>query len=289
MNEQRAEEIITSITGRRYNVMEVQQAHGGCISDAWHIKTLDDDFFLKVTILSKKGFFYTEVEGLKELSKCKSLSTPEVIGLHETDHECYILLEYLLLEPHNTASHKKLGHGLAELHKITSDKFGFKESNYIGASPQINHRTDNWPDFYSNCRTLPQAYMTGNDKIESLAEQLSERMITFFRDYTPAISLLHGDLWSGNTARTETNSPVIYDPAVYYGDRETDIAFTEFFGDFSPEFYSAYNETWPLHPGYQVRKHLYQLYHCLNHFNLFGNTYLPKSIETLEYLVKVEY
>lgn len=288
MNEARAEEVLTNITGQRYNVMEIRQAHGGCISEAWQIKTLNEDFFLKVANLSQKGFFYTEAEGLNELAKCNSLLSPEVIGLHESDTQCFILLEYINLEAHNEQSQIKLGHGLAELHRISAESYGLSKSNYIGASPQINHKSKNWVDFYNNCRLMPQAYMTGIDEVESLAEQLSQVTEKFFRDYTPVASLLHGDLWSGNTARTSKDTAVIFDPAVYYGDRESDIAFTEFFGGFSPEFYKAYNETWPLHPGYEFRKYLYQLYHSINHLNLFGNSYLAKSIEIMNYLLKVK-
>lgn len=288
MDEQRAEQLLTSITGQRHNVMEVKQAHGGCISEAWHIKCLDEEFFLKSTHLSQKGLFYSEASGLKELDKCKSLTIPKVLGIHENDSQCLLLLEYFNLETHNSESQTMLGRGLAEMHRITADKFGFEENNYIGSTPQINNRTDNWVDFYNNCRLMPQAYMTGNDEVESLAEKLSEKTPEFFKDYSPVPSLLHGDLWGGNTARIGEKDAIIYDPAVYYGDRETDIAFTEFFSGFSPEFYKAYNEAWPLDSGYKVRKYLYQLYHSLNHLNLFGNTYLGKSVEILNYLLKVE-
>ena len=288
MDEQRAEQILTSITGQRHNVMEVKKAHGGSISEAWYIKCLEEEFFLKATKLSQKGLFYSEVAGLKELSQCKSLTIPKVLGISESDSQCLLLLEYFQLDTHNSASQAKLGKGLAEMHRITDEKFGFTESNYIGATPQINNKTDNWVDFYNHCRLMPQAYMTGNGEIETLAEKLSEKTAAFFKSYTPQASLLHGDLWSGNTARVGNEEVLIYDPAVYYGDRETDIAFTEFFSGFSPEFYKAYNETWPLDEGYEIRKYLYQLYHSLNHLNLFGSTYLAKSLEILNYLLKVE-
>ena len=289
MNEQQAEKLLTTLTGQRHNVMAVKQAHGGCISEAWQIKCLNEDFFLKVTSLNQKGLFHSEATGLKELAKSNSLKVPQVLGLYEDDSQCFLLLEYFQLESHNSESYKKLGSGLAELHKLTSEKFGFSESNYIGSSPQINNRTTNWVDFYNNCRLMPQAYMSGNDEIETLAEKLAEKTPELFKDYTPQPSLLHGDLWSGNSAKTGSGAPIIYDPATYYGDRETDIAFTEFFGGFTKEFYEAYQEAWPLHEGYQTRKYLYQLYHSLNHLNLFGNTYLPRSLEIMNYLLKVKY
>ena len=289
MKEKRAEDILIAITGRRHTITEIKPAHGGCISQSWTIKSLEEDLFLKETSLDQKGLFYAEAEGLKELSRCDSLKVPEVLGLHETTSKCYILLECLQLESHNPTSQRKLGTGLAQMHQITAEKFGFHENNYIGSTPQINNKCDNWVDFYNNCRLMPQAYMTGIDEIEDKSEKLAEKTASLFKDYTPAPSLLHGDLWGGNSAKVGDSTPVIFDPAVYYGDRETDIAFTEFFGGFSNEFYTAYNETWPLHQGYEIRKYLYQLYHALNHLNLFGTTYLSRSNELLDYLLKVEY
>lgn len=289
MNEERAEKLLTDITGQSHSVTSVKQAHGGCISEAWVIGTLHDSYFLKKCHLEQYEMFKAEAEGLKELSKCKSLKIPSVLGLYETTNSGYLLLEALNLESHNSASQKKLGLGLAEMHRITESKHGFHQSNFIGSTPQINHKCSLWPDFFSNCRLMPQAYMTGNDEIESKSEELSQKIPQFFKDYTPLPSLLHGDLWGGNTSRIGDDTPVIFDPAVYYGDRETDLAFTEFFGGFSKDFYDSYNQSFALHEGYQIRKYLYQLYHSLNHLNLFGNTYLGRSLELLNYLNKVEY
>ena len=131
------------------------------------------------------------------------------------------------------------------MHKVNSEKFGFHENNYIGSTPQVNHWSNSWIDFYTNCRIIPQAFVPGDDFTETKAELLASKLETFFKDYTPLPSLLHGDLWSGNTGSLPNNTPVIYDPSVYYGDRETDIAMTEMFGGFSPEFYKAYNQEWP--------------------------------------------
>ena len=289
MNEQRAEEIVTAITGQRHTVTGIKKAHGGCISDSYIIITLDDSLFLKESGLNQKDMFDAEATGLKELSLCNSLKIPKVLGTLESNTSCYILLESLNLKPHSPSSLKNLGQSLADMHRITSEKFGFPDSNYIGSTPQINHKCTSWVDFYNNCRLMPQAYMTGNDAIENKAEELSEKAAAFFTDYSPVPSLLHGDLWSGNTARIENDTPVIYDPAVYYGDRESDLAFTEFFGGFSKDFYDSYQQSWEVHPSYEIRRYLYQLYHSLNHLNLFGNSYLNRSMEMLDYLLKVKY
>ena len=289
MNEKRAEEIVTAITGQRYHVTGVKVSHGGCISDSFTLVTLEDNLFLKQSGANQSDLFETEATGLKELSLCKSMKVPKVLGTLKTDTNCYLLLESLNLKAHTPSSFKRLGKSLAEMHKITSDKHGFKQNNYIGSTPQINNKCDSWVDFFNNCRLMPQAYMTGNDEIENKAEELAAICANFFKDYTPTPSLLHGDLWSGNTSRTDEDTPVIFDPAVYYGDRESDLAFTEFFGGFTKDFYDSYQESWELHPGYEVRRYLYQLYHCLNHLNLFGTTYLNRSQELLNYLLKVKY
>jgi len=289
MDAKRAEEILTAITGQRHNVTGVKVAHGGCISDSYTVTTLNDKLFLKQSGLNQADMFEAEANGLKELSQCKSLRVPQVFGTFQNDRNCYILMESLNLSSHNSSSFTKLGKSLAEMHRISAEKHGLDQNNYIGSTPQINNKCESWVDFYNHCRLMPQAYMTGNDEIEKKCEALAEICESFFTDYTPSPSLLHGDLWSGNTARCDLDTPMIYDPAVYYGDRETDLAFTEFFGGFTNDFYDAYQESWEVHPGYQIRRYLYQLYHSLNHLNLFGNSYLNRSLEMLDYLLKVKY
>jgi fructosamine-3-kinase len=172
---------------------------------------------------------------------------------------------------------------LAELHRHAGERFGFDADNFIGGSPQKNdwHNEYDWPRFYADQRLRPQlSRAIGNGMERTLAaqgESLAERLSAFFLNYRPRPSLLHGDLWGGNASALPDCTPVIFDPAVYYGDREADVAMSELFGGFPESFYAGYREAWPLDSGYETRKTLYNLYHVLNHFNLFGAGYLNQA------------
>jgi protein-ribulosamine 3-kinase len=160
---------------------------------------------------------------------------------------------------------------LASLHRQTGPRFGWHRDNYIGLAPQINGWRDDWAEFFIECRLRPQFERAG------LKGEFFEKLL---RNHRPQPSLLHGDLWSGN-AGFIAEGPVVFDPAVYYGDREADLAMTELFGGFPDEFYAAYDAAWPRERGYESRKHLYNLYHLLNHLNLFGSGYLAQVEATL--------
>jgi len=175
------------------------------------------------------------------------------------------------------------------MHKTTSPQFGWSRNNTIGSTPQVNNYESSWIDFWQQHRLgfqLELARQKGaSDALYTKGKELSAELEQLFIGYQPEASLLHGDLWSGNYAYLKNAEPVIYDPAVYYGDRETDIAMTELFGGFSTEFYSAYNEVWPLDKGYQQRKKLYNLYHILNHYNLFGGGYVLQAENMVDQLL----
>jgi fructosamine-3-kinase len=170
---------------------------------------------------------------------------------------------------------------LAALHRNTRAQHGWASDNWIGLAPQKNGWRDDWVSFYRDCRLLPQLERAG---LVNEARPVLERLEEFFSE-PPKASLLHGDLWSGNAGFTP-DGPVIFDPAVYYGDREADLAMTELFGGFPREFYAAYEGESPLDEGYSLRKHLYNLYHLLNHLNLFGGGYLAQVKETLSLLLR---
>lgn len=155
---------------------------------------------------------------------------------------------------------------LATLHRSTGPRYGWQKDNWIGLAPQPNAWSDDWAQFFVEYRLAPQARRAG------IALPDVKRLL---EDHHPAPSLLHGDLWSGNVGFTP-EGPVLFDPAVYYGDREADLAMTELFGGFAPAFYAAYREALPLPEGYELRKHVYNVYHLLNHLNLFGSGYLPQ-------------
>lgn len=211
------------------------------------------------------------------MQACAALRTPTPIccGVHQ--RTAYLVLEYIELGGSGTKSQKLLGRGLAELHRITSSRFGWHRDNTIGSTPQINTGTPAWVDFLRNRRLGYQLGLAAGNgmpqRITAAGELLLIRLGDFFTAYTPVPSLLHGDLWGGNVAADTSGRPVLYDPAVYFGDREADLAMTELFGGFSQVFYDAYTAAWPADEGYRLRKTLYNLYHVLNHFNLFSGGY----------------
>jgi fructosamine-3-kinase len=186
-----------------------------------------------------------------------------------------LVLEHLELT--RDGDYAALGRMLAQLHRAKGERFGWPRDNFIGLGDQPNGWSDDWAEFFLEKRLKPQAAKCG------LSGQLPD-VRGILAGHRPAPSLLHGDLWSGNTGFT-ADGPVIFDPAVYYGDREADLAMTELFGGFPREFYSAYREDFPLDQGYERRKHLYNLYHLLNHLNLFGGQYLQQVRAALAYFL----
>jgi fructosamine-3-kinase len=174
------------------------------------------------------------------------------------------------------------------MHRKAWGQFGWHRDNTIGSTPQTNTPARNWVDFWRRNRLgfqLALAHRNGyGGRLQDRGRRLLERFPTLL-DHAPQSSLLHGDLWGGNMSFDRGGNPVIYDPAVYYGDRETDLAMTELFGGFGGDFYAAYEEAWPLAPGYPTRKLLYNLYHILNHLNLFGSGYLGQAQGMIERLL----
>jgi fructosamine-3-kinase len=168
---------------------------------------------------------------------------------------------------------------LAHAHRKPGPRFGWTRDNYIGLTPQKNDWCDDWAEFWRERRLRPQIDLARRNGLD--VPLVDPR--TFLDEHQPAPSLLHGDLWRGNAGFTK-DGPVVFDPAVYYGDREADLAMTELFGGFPREFYRAYNETFALDAGYEKRKHLYNLYHLLNHVNLFGGGYLGQAKSCLRLL-----
>ena len=234
--------------------------------------------------------FAAEARGLQALAATGAVRTPTVITQGSTEDQAFLVLEFLDLAPLDPQAGARLGASLALLHRSTGDVFGWSEDNFIGATPQINASHRSWPHFFGERRLRPQfqlALRNGMDKaLVAKGDAIIERVGGLFIDYQPVPSLLHGDLWSGNAARCSDGTAAIFDPACYHGDRETDIAMAELFGGFPPSFHAAYRAAWPLDSGYEMRKPLYNLYHILNHFNLFGGAYLGQEQRMIEGLLK---
>lgn len=270
---------ISEATGVLFLSSRQQGIGGGSINTAQIVKGEDGrEFFIKLNKVSLVDMFEAEAEGLQELASAQAIKVPAPICWGSSGNEAYIVLEYISLEGKNSGP--KLGEQLAALHQQQWDKFGWMRDNTIGSTPQINTPSSNWVEFYRQHRLrfqLELAARRGGGQLLNQGEHLLSDFDAFFTDYQPSPSLLHGDLWGGNYATDEQGNPVIYDPAVYYGDREADIAMTELFGGFPQAFYAAYDAAWPLDAGYATRKTLYNLYHVINHFNLFGGGYLSQA------------
>ncbi len=231
--------------------------------------------------------FEAEADGLNELRATGEVRVPEVIDCGITNGQSYIDLERLELEPTTQNSEQCFGEQLARLHRHTQDQFGWFRDNTIGLTPQRNNLTDNWIAFYREHRLgfqVELAVANGHGaELSDLVAKLAGRLQDLFADYEPQASLLHGDLWGGNWGSVD-GEPVTFDPAVYFGDRESDIAMTMLFGGFGRAFYEAYEKSWPMAAGHVQRMKLYQFYHVLNHLNLFGRSYLGRAMALLREL-----
>ena len=226
--------------------------------------------------------FEAEADGLSELSAASPLRVPAAVCSGIVEETAYLVLEYIdLASVTDSSFHSALGRDLAVLHGSKSGRFGWHRDNTIGSTPQPNSWCDNWVEFYREKRLGHQFRLAADNGMDrktlSTGYELMNGLERFFIGYAPEASLLHGDLWGGNFAADTEGTPVIYDPATYYGDREADIAMTELFGGFSRSFYQGYSAAYPLHEGYATRKTLYNLYHVLNHFNLFGGGYAAQA------------
>jgi fructosamine-3-kinase len=224
--------------------------------------------------------FEAEADGLRELQAANAIRVPGVLDCGIRDGEAFLALERFTFERAGAAVESMLGERLASLHRHTEKRFGWFRDNTIGLTPQVNSWCDDWLEFFRQHRlefqlNLARSKGYGAD-LDGPGARLSEKLPDLFADYEPVASLLHGDLWGGNWGCVE-GEPVIYDPAVYYGDRESDIAMTTLFGGFGRPFYEAYEKAWPMAPGHEQRLKLYRLYHVLNHLNLFGRSYLGQA------------
>ncbi|MDJ0534675.1 MAG: fructosamine kinase family protein [Xenococcaceae cyanobacterium MO_207.B15] len=280
---------ISKATGKEFEVKETCSVGGGCINQGYKIQSLDRQYFVKLNQASLVEMFVAEALGLKQMHQTQTLTIPYPVCWGTVGNSCYIVLEWLELGGRsNSEAWSKMGRQLAQMHQQgTSDRFGWKMNNTIGSTPQINTWMDNWGDFFAEQRigyqlrlakTRGGNFPDTNQVIAAVKEHLADR--------EPVASIVHGDLWSGNASVTVEGEPVIFDPATYYGDRETDIAMTELFGGFPQSFYQGYNQQWELDPGYQKRKNIYNLYHILNHFNLFGGGYGSQANSMIRKILK---
>jgi len=280
-------ENISEVTNIPFRIKNKQTVHGGCINQAFHIQDNEQNYFVKVNDRSSLDNFHSEVTALSAIQKTNSIKVPKIMGSGSFENFSFLILEYLHLK--NRGSIRDFAIALASLHKNQSKMFGFHQNNYIGATKQINSSMHDWAEFFLQNRIgyqlelLESKYdiraLRNNEKL------LKEKIEYLFKNHSPAPSLLHGDLWQGNYSFDRDGTPVIFDPASYYGDHEAELAMLELFGSPGKAFFDTYQEYYPINKGYQQRKKLYNLYHILNHANLFGASYLAQANDMIEHLV----
>ncbi len=248
---------------------------GGCIGSCYKVKTTSQDYFVKY--YSKTGISTEEAHGIKALANSNTVKVPEV--LKADDH--FLVLNFIFQGAKVKDFQLILGIKLATLHKTTASKFGFYENNHIGSTPQINKFKKKWIDFYLENRLDYQVSISEDKDIIDTYKKLRDKIPEILEKSLEEPCLIHGDLWGGNVISNEKGEPVLIDPAVYYGNREMELAMTRLFGGFTVEFYNSYNSEYPLKADWQERQNIYKLYHILNHFNLFGSSYKQQALELM--------
>lgn len=269
-------------------IISVQRVSGGSINQTARVTLADGSLcFLKWNQTARPDMFVKEQRGLELLASADtSLRIPKVLATGTAGSETetgFLLQEYIEEGRAVRDSDEKFGLALAALHKHTADQYGLDHDNYIGRLPQSNKRHSNWVYFFIEERMKPQVKLaTDSGKLGSKAVSSFESMYKQLPDIFPhePPSLLHGDLWSGNYFYDEKGRATIYDPAVYYGNREIELSFTYLFGGYSSGFYKAYREAYPLDTGFKSRKDIYNLYPLLVHTNLFGGSY-ARQVESI--------
>ncbi|MCX7067277.1 MAG: fructosamine kinase family protein [Methylococcales bacterium] len=272
---------IVAATGQTFTARSMQPLLGGDINAAFRLQDGQNSYFVKLNRPELVAMFAAEFAGLQELASTKTVRSPKPVIYGQCDTHSFLVLEYLELSHASLASERLLGQQLAHLHQQVQPYFGWHSDNTIGSTLQSNQQSNNWLSFWREQRLGFQLQLAAKNgyggRLQTIGERLGSELTVLFGGYTPSPSLLHGDLWAGNAGTDKQGKPVIFDPACYYGDREADLAMTELFGGFSRDFYAAYEDVWALDNGYKARKSLYNLYHILNHLNLFGGGYLRQA------------
>ena len=269
-------EQIAQVTEQPFQVETQRSIGGGCINQAVAIADQQRTFFVKTNRADRLSMFEAERDGLQAMYESRTVRVPQPLCCGKTGNFSYIVTEWLDLGGSGpAAAWQQLGKELAAMHQTTSaEGFGWHRNNTIGSTPQQNGWLPDWSTFWRDRRLGPQFELAHDQGgVFPRRDELMSAIPRLLAGHQPAAALLHGDLWSGNAAVTRAGEPVILDPATYYGDPEADLAMTELFGRFPERFYQAYQSVSPPKEGYAQRKTLYNLYHILNHFNLFGGSY----------------
>lgn len=275
---------IAALTGATCASEPEQRVAGGSINACYRWPSAGGALFVKIAARASLAAFAAEAAGLAELSAARTLRVPQVRASGHTDTAAFLALEWIEAGAPDRECERRLGAGLAALHAVTAERFGWERDNTIGRTPQENGWMADWAGFFRERRLRPQLELAAQNgfagTLADRGERLLESLPALLSGHTPRASLLHGDLWGGNWLASTAGDPVIFDPAVYFGDRETDVAMTRLFGGFGSSFYRAYQAAAPLPAGAELRGELYNLYHVLNHANLFAGGY-PRQARTI--------
>lgn len=277
------EDALRARVGSDFRIRSAQPARGGDTHRAFVVADARQRFFVKLGSREQLPMFEAEWDGLQAIAAADCVRVPAPVLLGSDREHAFLVLEHLQLQPPASAEDgRRLADALLALHRQRGEQFGWPRDNFIGRTPQINTPAANWARFFVTHRLRPQLALARtrgfDDGLLRVGERLCERVPALFLDYRPLPSLLHGDLWHGNAAMLADGTPVLFDPAVHFGDREADLAMAELFGGFPSAFYAAYRQAWPLQEDHAARKPLYCLYHLLNHLNLFGRGYLRECL-----------
>lgn len=282
------DELARQISASQHSNFSISDCHpigGGSINSSYKLSANGQHYFVKTNHARFAGMFAAEAEGLSAIVNSQSIRAPKPICYGEYQASTYIVMDYLPLASASSHSTSLLGEQLAAMHRTTQQQYGWHIDNTIGSTPQPNTPSDDWGEFFRQQRLTYQFTLAERNGYPlSQADTLLDHIDDLLTHRPPA-SLLHGDLWSGNYGICTDGAPVIFDPAVYYGDRETDLAMTELFGGFPACFYSAYWHHYPQEAGYSTRKTLYNLYHIVNHLNLFGGSYYSQAKQMISMLL----
>ena len=276
---------IEEVTGDVFSIEQAQSLSGGSINAAFRLSGENgQQYFVKTNRPDRADMFVAEAEGLEELATSNTLKVPKPVCFGSSQNKSYIVMEYLDIK--GQANQALLGEQLASMHQVTSDRFGWRINNTIGVTYQPNAWQSDWGEFWRTQRLGYQLELAAKNgyggELQSLGEKLLLNMHKLFEGRTIMPAMLHGDLWGGNVAGLADGTPVIFDPAFYYGDREADLAMTYVFGGFAADFYAAYQHAYPLDDGFELRKVFYNVYHIINHLNLFGGGYRGQAVDMME-------
>jgi fructosamine-3-kinase len=280
-------EQITQATNRSFVILQALPVGGGCVNQTYLLQAEFSAYFLKLNQPHRSGMFAAEALALEQIAALSTVRVPQPVCWGVTDQNSYLVLEALSLAGGNCQDWPELGRQLAQMHQQSvQPAYGWHQDNWIGSTPQINTFSSCWSEFFTHQRLGYQFDLAERrGGIFPRRGLLLSMVCKLLSNHSPDPVLVHGDLWSGNVGFTSSGQPVIFDPAAYFGDREVDLAMTHLFGGFPAGFYQGYDQVFPPMAGYRQRQSIYNLYHILNHFNLFGGSYQHQANQMIEQIL----